>query len=106
MAAVDCRPCAFGTGRYTRRNRGACSCKVVTRSACVDAQRERLDLVNAKVLGVRAKERADGGDLVGKGQARRKGRKRLHDVQVEVSDEKEMYLFQPPSSVAILPDME
>lgn len=72
----------------------------------VDVQRERLDLMNAEVFGVRAKERADGGDLVAEGQGRWKGRKGLHEVQVEVRDEKEMYLLQHASSVALCPDME
>jgi hypothetical protein len=62
--------------------------------------------MNAEVLGVRAKERADGGDLVAEGQGCWKGRKGLHDVQIEVRDEKEMYLFQRASSVALCPDME
>ena len=80
--------------------------KFGTYSACRRAKRKRLDLMDAQVLGVGAKERADRGDLVPEGQVRRKGWKHLHGVQVEVCDEKEMHVLQRALSIVLLPDME
>lgn len=62
--------------------------------------------MDAQVLGMWVKERADRGDLVSEGQIRRKWWKHLHDVQAEVRGEKEMHVLERSLSIVLLPDME
>src|SRR5207248_7309743 len=50
-------------------------------SARGSAQRKRLNLMDAEMLGMRVKERPDRGDLMPDRQLRREGWKHLHHIQ-------------------------